>query len=427
VNNVSTHDINLEDYAGTVSGKLLSEINKAASSLKGLKVVHINAQCNGGRVTEALKSLTPLMCDVGIDAKWYTLTPDESFYCACKALKHSLRDDTLKLNASDIDIYLANNEKAASTLSTMEVDADIWLFHDFQVLPMLSYMKPCHGLWVCHDGITELNAGVKDLLLPHMMNYRVIVSSLPRYFKHNRNPCETVIIPPAIDPLQPRHSVLSMRKARDILSVFGIDPSRPIIGQVSCFSAWNNLKDSIDTYRLARKRVRGLQLVLAGSLTSREDRDSREVLTSLQQYINNDPDIYVLTTPGIINEKEINALQCGADIIIQQPAHEGFDLRVTEAMWKERPVIGGNCDGIRLQIRDGLTGFLTNDVRTGAKRITALLKDHMSAAKIGSAARETVRKKYLMPRLLRDYLHLFSRVVDRRDNVLGKSGKLLHV
>ncbi len=423
MNSVSTNDIKVEDYAGIVPEQLLAEISQAAGSLKGLRVVHVNAPINNGDVTGILKSLTPLMCDVGIDARWYTLAPDESFNCVCKRLRRSLQgDNCCTLSPTDIDLYLANNERAASTLLAMGVTADIWLFHDFQVLPMLSYMKPCNGLWIWHDGVTRLNAGVRELLLHHMMDYRAIAAGLPEHFMNNYNPCETVVIPPAIDPLQPGHNILSTDRAREIMSGLGIDPTRPVICQVSHFDDFNNLRDTIDACRLAGKNIHGLQLVLAGTLTAREEPDSHEVITCLQRYIKDDSNIYVFTDPAVVGEKEINALQCGADIIIQQSAGEGFNLRVTEAMWKGRPVIGSDCDGIRFQIRDGLTGFLANDVRTCAKRIAALLMDPALAAMIGSAARESVRKKYLVPRLLRDYLQVFSRMVEGRDMVIRQPG-----
>jgi len=419
VNRVSTNDVKLEDYSEIVPERIFTEIKHTANSLKGLRVVHVNATFNGGSVNEILKSLTPLMRDVGIDARWYTLTPGESFYSVCNKLQHALRSENFKLNESDIDLYLANNKKAANTLSSMGVTADVWLFHDFQVLPMLSYMNPCLGLWVCHDGVTELNNGIKDLLLPHMMNYRVIVSSLPKYFTHHHNPCETVIIPPAIDPLLPRHSAISMRKAKEILSDLGIDSNRPVIGHISHFDNWDNLRYIIDAYRIARRKIRGLQLALTDTSNARENQESQGVLAILNQYAGDDPDIYVFSDHGAIGEKEINALQGGVDVIIQHPAHAGFDLRITEAMWKERPVIGGNCDGIRFQIRDGIVGFVVDDVTTCARKIIALLKDPAFAAVIGSAARESVRKKYLMPRLLRDYLKLFSRLTNGQDKVLA--------
>lgn len=45
-------------------------------------------------------------------------------------------------------------------------------------------------------------------------------------------------------------------------------------------------------------------------------------------------------------------------VIIQKSTKGGFGLTVTEALWKERPVVALNIGGITLQIKDGETGLL---------------------------------------------------------------------
>ena len=89
---------------------------------------------------------------------------------------------------------------------------------------------------------------------------------------------------------------------------------------------------------------------------------------------------------------------------MQKSVREGFGLTVTEAMWKGQPVIGGNVGGIRLQISDGESGFLVDDVPQCAQRILDLLKQPELRASMGEAARNSVRRRFLLPRFLRDYL-----------------------
>ena len=80
-------------------------------------------------------------------------------------------------------------------------------------------------------------------------------------------------------------------------------------------------------------------------------------------------------------------------------------------MWKGKAVIGGNVGGIKLQIENGKNGFLVSSSQETAKRITQLLNNLQLEKKLGKTARETVREKFLMPRLLRDYLKLFKEVI----------------
>ncbi|MEX0713483.1 MAG: glycosyltransferase [Pirellulales bacterium] len=76
-------------------------------------------------------------------------------------------------------------------------------------------------------------------------------------------------------------------------------------------------------------------------------------------------------------------------------------------MWKGAAVIGGNVGGIRYPIRDGENGFLVSTVAQAAQRIVQLLKDAQLRKRLGQAARESVRKRFLMIRLLEQYLDLF--------------------
>jgi trehalose synthase len=77
-------------------------------------------------------------------------------------------------------------------------------------------------------------------------------------------------------------------------------------------------------------------------------------------------------------------------------------------MWKGAAVVGGNVGGIRHQIRDGENGFLVDTVDQAADRIVQLLRDPDLRKRIGAQARETVREKFLMSRLLEDWLDLLA-------------------
>ena len=422
MNKVSTGEIKLDDYADIVTEQLLSEVGAAADKLKGLRIIHVNATAQGGGVAEILKSLTPLMRDVGIDASWYAMSPDEPFFRITKTLHHCLQGCETTPSEADINHYLATNKKAARTLASMGVTADVWFIHDAQVLPMLSYMDSCTGVWICHVDTTNQNEAVRNILFPYMTKYQTIIASMPEYFPNGNNPTDVVVCPPAIDPLQPKHNPLSFKDARAVLARLGMDTARPIICQVSRFDRWKDPWGVIDAYRLVRKKLPGVQLALVGAMSAKDDHDAPVVLEELEQYAGDDSDIYLYHDPQVINDLAVNAFQSGADVILQKSTREGFGLTVTEAMWKGRPVIGGNCGGIKHQIRDGLTGYLVDDAESCASRIITLLKDPTLAGLMGNAGRESVRREFLMPRLLRDYLQLASSVLENSGTGCAASG-----
>jgi len=106
----------------------------------------------------------------------------------------------------------------------------------------------------------------------------------------------------------------------------------------------------------------------------------------------------------------VNALQTRAAVVFQKSFREVFGLTVAEAMWKGTPVIGGNVGGIRYQIDDGVNGFLVSSIEETAERVVELINDKELRNEMGSKARETVLKNFLLTRYLEQYLDLFDKL-----------------
>jgi trehalose synthase len=146
---------------------------------------------------------------------------------------------------------------------------------------------------------------------------------------------------------------------------------------------------------------------MAGSL-AHDDPEGIEFLQQTDQHREDDPDIHLLTNLQNVGNLEINAFQRASDIVVQKSTREGFGLVVAEGMWKEKPVIGGDVGGIRLQITDGESGFLVDSVEGCAKRMVELLRDPDLRRRMGRAGRERVRERFLSPREVEDYLRLMA-------------------
>lgn len=98
--------------------------------------------------------------------------------------------------------------------------------------------------------------------------------------------------------------------------------------------------------------------------------------------------------------------QRGAHIAVQKSTREGFGLTVTESLWKSKPVIGGNCGGIRLQVINYHTGFLVDTPEGAAERIRYLLQSPHLIPEMGEKGHRFVYENFLITRHLRDYLTL---------------------
>jgi len=73
--------------------------------------------------------------------------------------------------------------------------------------------------------------------------------------------------------------------------------------------------------------------------------------------------------------------------------------------------VGGDVGGIRLQIEDGVTGFLVNGIGECAARVVELLRDPERRNAMGEAGRELVRSRFLCLREIDDTLRLISRIM----------------
>jgi trehalose synthase len=205
---------------------------------------------------------------------------------------------------------------------------------------------------------------------------------------------------PAIDPFTIKNKELTDREINERIEHYKIPTDLPLVVQISRFDRWKDPEGVIKAFKLARKEV-DCTLVLLGNAAT-DDPEGQRVYESL---LNCQEERIIILSHQ--DSALVNALQRKAAVVLQKSIREGFGLTVTEAMWKGTPVIGGNVGGIRHQIKDGVNGFLVSSVEEAAKRIVQLVNDKGLRQRMGRNARETVRKNFLMTRLLEQYLDLF--------------------
>jgi trehalose synthase len=128
-----------------------------------------------------------------------------------------------------------------------------------------------------------------------------------------------------------------------------------------------------------------------------------DVLREVQEAAAEDPDIHVLLLPPQ-SDLEINALVRGSTVVMQKSIKEGFGLTVSEALWKGKPVIGGAVGGIRVQVINGLTGYLVHSPEGAARRLVRLLADPELCRRLGENGRLHVKQNFLLTRHVKDYL-----------------------
>jgi trehalose synthase len=262
------------------------------------------------------------------------------------------------------------------------------------------------------------------------------------------------LIPPCIDPLSPknvpmepdrRESIMAVTglaspsvdgdpgfarpngdearvvRRADILELMRVPQGAPLVVQIS---RWDRLKDHVGVLEgFVDAPVPDAHLILAGPSPASvaDDPEAEAVLSELRdawlsQHMTRRERIHIANLPTAdVDENAIivNALQRRADVVVQKSLAEGFGLTVTEAMWKERPVVAGRVGGIVEQIEDGRQGALIDPRDLGAfgNALRTLLTDRERAERLGAAARDRVRDRFLPPHYLAANLELIEDVL----------------
>ncbi|WP_338865004.1 glycosyltransferase [Myxococcus stipitatus] len=400
---------NVENYRRLVGGDVIDEIEALAHALKGARVCHINSTGFGGGVAELLARLVPLARALGINADWRLIQGSPEFFRVTKAFHNALQGSAYSLSESDKSIYLQVNRESARLLDD---SYDVFVVHDPQPAAFRAAVgeRGAKWIWRCHIDTSEPNREVAAFLLPFLELHDVAVFTMREFALPGLDARRTAFIAPAIDPLSTKNMELPDALCLEVIANAGLDTRRPRVVQVSRFDPWKDPLGVIDAYRTARREVPGLQLSLVGSIAG-DDPEGWQLLARVQEETAGDDDIYVFTNLAGVGSMEVNAFQRAADVVIQKSVREGFGLVVSEAFWKGKPLVAGRAGGIPMQFPEGHERYLISSNEELAARVVELIGDPAQRKAFGAAAREHVRERFLLPRLLRDELRLIHSVL----------------
>lgn len=411
------HDVvvgprDLGAYEGVVAPSALADVRARAERLRGLRVLHLSATPYGGGVSELLRSSVPLLRALGIDAQWKVITGEPAFFEATKTIHNALQGATDGLDDAQRESYLRTSEHNAAALAD---GWDIVVAHDPQTAAIRAFWPDGDERWIwrCHIDTSSPNPDVWAFLRPYLEPFDAAVFTMHEFVPPDLPVANLHLIPPAIDPLNPKNLRLPDTTARQVLAWIGIDLGQPLMTQVSRFDLWKDPFGVLETYRIAREEVVGLQLAMVGSMAL-DDPQAWDLHRRLQEASAKDPRIHVFTNLTGVGNIEVNAFQRLSDVIVQKSIREGFGLVVSEAMWKGTPVVAGRAGGIPMQVGEGpgAGGVLVDGVEPTARAVIELLLDPDRAEKLGARGRRRVRARFLLPRLISDWLDLFGTMVE---------------
>jgi trehalose synthase len=374
-------------------------------------------------------------------------------------------------------LYDQVSKKNAEGLFPLLKPGDIVVIHDPQPMGIAKYLKDkikINFIWRSHIGIEEIlpqTQSAWNFLKSYAEEFEMSVFSSEKYIPdYLQN--KAIIMYPSINPLDHKNRELSFTKLVGILcdskllteyhpvlaapftdSVKRLQPDgsfqspllptdpgilfSPTIVQISRWDrfkgfiqlakGFQKLKSNINLYAgdsaRHRRRLELLNLVLAGPDPSfvSDDPEGKEILKELSDYFLSLPKdiqshIILLKLP-MTSRKEnglvVNALQRLASIVVQNSIKEGFGLTITEAMWKNKPVLGTYAWGIQQQIRDNINGKLIKnpeDPDEIAGILSYMLQNEKQKEVWGHNAQKTVIENYLIFVQISQWLEIFEKL-----------------
>ena len=395
---MNTARLDLEEYRDVAPKGTVDFLYRLSELVKGRRFLQVTAVRYGGGMPEVLRRLMPMLVSLGVEARWEVLTGDQEFFSATRRLVNALQGQEDEWTDEMAQIYLKITDQNARALN---LDADLVMIHDPEPAALIEHRKGGNWIWRCHLDLAQPQRRGWSFLRRFVVRYDAAIFALPRFAQ--RLPISKFVIYPSIDPLSPKNRELPRLEVTRVLDRLGVPKDKPILLQVAPFRRFMDPVGTLSAYRLVKKH-HDCRFILAGGGVA-HDSEGEAVLAEVQQAAGGDPDIHVLQLPPEA-DVEINALQRAATIVLHKSLKEGFGLAVAEAMWKGKPVIGGTGGGIAAQIMDGVTGYLVHSPEGAAFRIRHLLNNPGLAQRLGGAAREHVRRHFLITRQLSDYLTL---------------------
>ncbi|KAJ1927025.1 hypothetical protein IWQ60_003280 [Tieghemiomyces parasiticus] len=436
---------------------------------RGLTLSYFNSTPQGGGVALMRHATIRLLHLLGVDAHWYVAKPNPLVFQITKSKFHNVLQGVAKpgvcLTDEDKQNYIEwcdmNFDRYWMSAKGPIRNSDVIIMDDPQlagIIPKIKEANPnCKVIYRSHIEIrSDLVAQegspqhvtwqflwrfiqYADLFISHPVS-----GFIPPWVERRK----VALMPASTDPLDGLNKHLNLINQNYYHTIFNricndqLSPAlsqvRPYIIQIARFDPSKGIPDCLEAFRLLRKRLAstsGLnqplpQLVICGH-GSVDDPDGAAVyqdtirILSQPEYEDIGDDICVARIPPC--DQLLNALLSGCYCALQLSHREGFEVKVTEALAKGKPVVAYKTGGIPLQIKDGKTGFLLpcGDVGAVADVLFNLITDRDLYTRIHTNAKnDTVkRQEYYTPFQTANWLYLATRLA-RKNREKSRSMKV---
>lgn len=458
--------LNLDEYRRTVGVRTWQAVLKNSRQFKaaGKSIAFFSSTPQGGGVALMRHALMRFFYLIGVKASWYVPTPDPAVFRVTKNNHNILQgvaDPSVRLREGDItkwENWLEYNARAHWTRPggplSKDKGADVIIIDDPQMpglIPIARRIRP--NVPVIFRSHIELRS---DLIAEEgspqeaLWNYLwesisladVFISHpVPSFVPSKVDPRMVGFLAPSTDWLDGLNKNLSdwdsryyfqgLQSGNDRSKPKLQHPSRKYIVQVARFDPSKGIPDVIEAYAQLRQKLENVmeaaetpQLVICGHGSIDDPDVSRIYPDTLalieERYPTIASDILVIRVGP--SDQQLNNVLSHCHFALQLSIREGFEVKVSEALHKGKPVIASRAGGIPLQVRHGQNGFLVKpgDPSSAAYYMYQLYTDHELYQKMSEFAKKSVSDEVSTVGIALSWLYLANKLSKSREVELNE-------
>lgn len=445
----------LEDFKKMVSAEEFELARKLAAKFKKQRgrLVFFSSTPQGGGVALMRHGLIRFFRQLGVSADWHVMTANEEIFNITKKKFHNVLQNIApvgaKLTKQEKSLYNGWIKKNAEKFNAVFKKAKVVVIDDPQPSGLIPYIRKINPrakiifrshIQIAGDLTKKEGTPQKitwDFIWKNIKSSDVFVNHpIKEFIPYNVPRERTVLMGAATDELGGLNKELAKRHIEYYFNMFNgilekngqkpLDLKRPYIIQVARFDPSKGIPDVLESYRKLRKKMEKEnwpkkkipQLVITGH-GAIDDPEGMPIYLETVNTLEMDrfedyaEDIKVAHLPH--NDQILNALLRGSYIALQLSHKEGYEIKVSEALDKGKPVIAYKTGGIPLQIKNKINGYLVKVGDTGkvADLFFEVFNDKEKYLKLCKNAKEKIERDFYTVKNGIKWLYLSTELMEK--------------
>lgn len=400
--NVHNFLVSLDKIKESSSEKHLELLDRLSEKFreKNLKVGFFNSTVSGGGVALMRHSLMRLCNLLNLNMSWYVVSGNEEVFKITKQkihnVLHGLYHEDFRLTSKDIEYYYDWTDNNAKSFEDLFKGLDVFVIDDPQPSGLVKYIKKVNpNAKIIYRSHTQLDISlINDECKVQHDTWNFIYDNLKdidlfashpieNFVPKNVNKDKVLFMPPTTDSFDGLNKNIDDNSISYYFELFNemlektgqksLNPSEEYFIQVARFDPAKGIFDLIEAYRLFFEKIKKINVKQVSSLVivgngAYDDPEGLMIYNQVLGKLNEKKYFlikdYVKVAMIPFRDQLLNVLIRKSFVSLQLSHREGYEVKVTEALMKGKPVITYNSGGLPLQVKDNINGFVVESFNT---------------------------------------------------------------